>query len=990
MTGPTTFVITRDIKAAVSGRETDVLDALCIDWRRCSHSNHIRCPYPEHGSDGDNWRWDARKAKAFCSCQTGHADSILDVVMKCEGLDIEGAKIRTAEIIGRADLIKANGGGGQRTDAVALMHPPAGAGDDGLPRTYLAHRLQIEPSDVLMPSTAAVGWRALAYYDPPAKQGGKPVHIGDFAAAVFATIAADGGMHAHRIYVAPGGAGKADLGIGASGKPRDPKKSAKAPADSASTAGRSVVWGDPRKAPHNIVCEGIETGTAVAHAFRRETEAGEVAVAAAISAGGVAAWQPWPATQRVTIAADRDEAPKPSRPEPTKAGEKAAREFGMRRHDEGNVTEIRIALPGRPGEGTDWLEVLRADGLEAVRAGIEGAVRFVPTAAELQSRAENGGRETELTRIAEVYPLPDLNGKTLLYKHAKDGRIWLHKTVMKGKGETATPVDITIASPFAITARLRILDDANAYGLRLLLQDMDGQPRAVDIERKALATMGGAEARGLFLEAGVRFEEDGELIAVAALKAAHPRREVDVIRHPGWHEVDGVKVYVAPGGEVIGLPEGKSLELAAGGVLSASIARGGTLDGWKAAASAAMAAPGCPHFTLGLAAGFAGVLVDLCGLDSCGINLSGQTSAGKTTAQRLAASAWSVPDSTRPGLFQVAKTTVNGFEALAARANGTVFALDELAHLTGKETARVIYTLASGIGKTRMTVTATAREPHRWKTFAILSSETSLEAKIRADGEMWTGGQAVRIADVDVTHINRLLDAKTFAMVASVGRHHGHAGPAFVRALVESGSHERAAEVRDGLNEMGRRLAGAGADAAAIRAALPLAILSMAGGMAQTFGLLPKGNAIVEAVRWAWAGFKESTDAVALDPATQAISNIRQWIAERWNTSVHWLDAEQRPTRDAVGWWDDDAVYLTPDRLVEAAGGALKEALIAKALNGAKMLAKTKSERNFAIFWVPKVGALKAYALSRDHFGRGPGGEPEQEETFKVHAGGRK
>ena len=46
MAEPETYVVTRDIKTAVQGRETDVLDGLGIDWRRCTKSNHIRCPYP--------------------------------------------------------------------------------------------------------------------------------------------------------------------------------------------------------------------------------------------------------------------------------------------------------------------------------------------------------------------------------------------------------------------------------------------------------------------------------------------------------------------------------------------------------------------------------------------------------------------------------------------------------------------------------------------------------------------------------------------------------------------------------------------------------------------------------------------------------------------------------------------------------------------------------------------------------------------------------
>jgi hypothetical protein len=55
------FVRTVDIGTAVKGRETDVLDALRIDWR--TGRPHIPCPYPEHTSTS-SWRWDVKKAKA--------------------------------------------------------------------------------------------------------------------------------------------------------------------------------------------------------------------------------------------------------------------------------------------------------------------------------------------------------------------------------------------------------------------------------------------------------------------------------------------------------------------------------------------------------------------------------------------------------------------------------------------------------------------------------------------------------------------------------------------------------------------------------------------------------------------------------------------------------------------------------------------------------------------------------------------------------------
>jgi hypothetical protein len=107
------FVTKADIRAAVKGRETDLLDALNIDWRRAKP--HIRCPYRDHDDNHPSWRWDERKCKAFCTC--GVRD-VLGVLMGVEGIESDAAKVRVAELLKRPDLIrewsarKRRGGGG--------------------------------------------------------------------------------------------------------------------------------------------------------------------------------------------------------------------------------------------------------------------------------------------------------------------------------------------------------------------------------------------------------------------------------------------------------------------------------------------------------------------------------------------------------------------------------------------------------------------------------------------------------------------------------------------------------------------------------------------------------------------------------------------------------------------------------------------------------------------------------------------------------------
>jgi putative DNA primase/helicase len=123
---------------------------------------------------------------------------------------------------------------------------------------------------------------------------------------------------------------------------------------------------------------------------------------------------------------------------------------------------------------------------------------------------------------------------------------------------------------------------------------------------------------------GGRVEGDGEAVAVQALKAADPALEVIVVSRPGWHRLPGLvdPFFVTPGGEVSGTKDDCMLELAAGMRIAEPVTSG-TLDGWRAAVEAAVRVTDCPHWTLGLAAGFAGPIVGLTGLDTCGVNLSG-------------------------------------------------------------------------------------------------------------------------------------------------------------------------------------------------------------------------------------------------------------------------------------------------------------------------------------------------------------------------------
>jgi hypothetical protein len=500
---------------------------------------------------------------------------------------------------------------------------------------------------------------------------------------------------------------------------------------------------------------------------------------------------------------------------------------------------------------------------------------------------------------------------------------------------------------------------------------MNDQPRTVDFDRAELAKLNGSEIRAKLFAAGLRTEGEGDKIALEVLKAADPDHEIVILRRPGWHEIPGLldPVFISPGGDIIGAPEGIALELAESTRLEPAVAIAGDIAGWRRAVGAALSIPGCPHWTLGIIAGFAGVLISLVGLDTCGVNLSGQSSSGKSTAQRLAVSAWSTPDIRRPGLSQSARATDNATEALAERATGTILSLDDLAHTTGKIVAKLIYMIASGSGKRRMKADASLREGYSWSTFAVLSAECSLEEKVRSDEGEWQAGMAVRIVDIDVTEIDRRVDGDTLRLIDQIGQHYGHAGPAFVNTMVSQGLHRQAAALRDKVLAASNEIAGPDADSGLTRAATPFAVLLIAGQLAKTLGVLPEHAAVRDAVEWAWDRFLRSSDSRVLDPEAQSVDNLRRYIAEKWDVSIKSI-TDDAGTKEAVGWYDDTAVYIPKDRIREATGGVLKELHIGGMLDRSGLLASRPEPDRFTVNWVPKVGRVKAYALRRSEFGR--------------------
>jgi hypothetical protein len=537
------YVTTRAIGQAARGRETEVLDALGIDWRK--GKPHLQCPYPDHTDRNPSWRWDDLRNRALCTC-IDKADSIFDVVMKVRAVDFEGAKVSVAEFLHCDDLIRTKGAGGQKTDPASLLNPPASNRDDGLPACYLAGRLGLaDPAAVPLPATRMAGWRALAYYEAGGKgaANGTPVLVGHWPCAVFETVAPDGRRHAQRIYLSPDGRGKAELGPDPNGKARNPKKAARRDPDGPGTAGCCVAWGNPDN-EHIILAEGIENADAVALSL-----AGEQPVLSALSAVGVESFSPWPSTRIVTVAADRDEA---KRGAGFKRGERAAKNLAMRLAAEGRDVEVRIALPGTSGTNYDFLDLFRDSDPDRVRKVILKAAPFEPSPEELAEFAGRGRRRSVLEELAAAFRLPPLIGLRVDWRYTETDEIWLYR--FKGTREDKQTGDKQeiwepVSSPFGKLVLLLSAGEHGTHGLRVHIRTFAGTTDAIDFMRAELPKLGASGVRAAMMGAGVRVGNGGEQTIVDILKQAQPGEFIQITTAFGWTEAEGDSVFLTPGGK---------------------------------------------------------------------------------------------------------------------------------------------------------------------------------------------------------------------------------------------------------------------------------------------------------------------------------------------------------------------------------------------------------------------------------------------------------
>lgn len=184
------------------------------------------------------------------------------------------------------------------------------------------------------------------------------------------------------------------------------------------------------------------------------------------------------------------------------------------------------------------------------------------------------------------------------------------------------------------------------------------------------------------------------------------------------------------------------------------------------------------------------------GLASRLVNIYGGKGTGKTICAQVGATIWGNGIDPAAGMFSEDapyltkfSTTLNGIEAVLAKYSPFPLGLDELTEQAIQLLGELLYKIASGLGKHRLTADLQEAQMNRWLLTIVSTSERSIADAVGAGGKPLLGGQQDRAIDIPVDNIGVISDfdafdgfpAATRYLKAACGEFYGSAGEAILQ-----------------------------------------------------------------------------------------------------------------------------------------------------------------------------------------------------------------
>lgn len=372
----------------------------------------------------------------------------------------------------------------------------------------------------------------------------------------------------------------------------------------------------------------------------------------------------------------------------------------------------------------------------------------------------------------------------------------------------------------------------------------------------------------------------------------------------GWDKSE-MSAFIMPGGEVVGNGDGDKIVFRSEGVdiekAAEDYSESGTLEEWQdnvarlAVGNDLLVLALCIAFTSPLLAPLQSAMSDADDdVEPGGVHLYGTSSTGKSTAAVVAASAWG-----GRSVLKQWKSTDNGMEGMAERANGTGLFLDEMTAIDARKLNDIIYMLGNMFGKTRMSSDTALRTTKTFVLAFLSSGEHSLATQVASVGGKVMPGVEARMpsipADVGAgmglfSNLHGETDPARFSsqLKKAARKYHGTASRHFLRHLVEELKRENFDEFCMKFNKYVREFVEknvpAGVSGQVRRVASRMGVMAAAGEIATSYGTLPwpKGTAMssVGAAFQSWRKVRGGDGAAEEINAVQQVRSFLEMYGE--------------------------------------------------------------------------------------------------------------
>ncbi|MCG8317560.1 MAG: DUF927 domain-containing protein [Pseudomonadales bacterium] len=484
-----------------------------------------------------------------------------------------------------------------------------------------------------------------------------------------------------------------------------------------------------------------------------------------------------------------------------------------------------------------------------------------------------------------------------------------------------------ICGPLWLDAKTRDLN-SQGWGMVLHWIDQDGIERKDSFPVSLLYESRNSLLVRTLADRGLKIVPRKEKALLNYVASIDTDKRLNAVRQTGWHQdPDGELAFILPGAilsnsnkhQYVFQPDQPQTN-------NSSLATKGTLTDWQT--HIGLKLQGNPLLIFAVCAAFAAPLLKFLKMDCTGFHFYGQSSQGKTTTLQVAASVWGNGQDPAAGsessFIQRWNTTGNALEAVAANHNDILLTLDEMATCSAKDFGNVIYNLAGGQGKARLSKDSDLKSRFKWLTLVLSSGEISVKQKIEESGQAAKAGQLNRMIDIECTEkiIQNYHDLNPSSFVnylkQSCANFHGIAGISFLQRLLAKKlcfetlsewlqlEHKRASNT---LAPNGLKLT-----AEAQRAISRFAVVLLAGKQATELGVLPlSAEDIDEAILQAcnlWLGNH-------IEPEISMVLAVRDFITRHgeshfWNIGKHLTSGPV--VRDCAGYYNpDQKLYIFTD-----------------------------------------------------------------------------